>query len=421
MVRIIHQQAEAQQELARIRSRHHDERRVHQEATVAEIVGAIQRQGDSALLQYTNEYDCSHLTIDQLRVSGAELDAAYQQVDRELLQAIQTAATRIEEFHRLHLPKSWVHFTQGSTLGRQYRPVAQAGIYVPRGRMGYPSVVLMNAIPARVAGVQRLVLATPPNADGSVPPAVLAAAQMAGIQEIYRMGGAQAIAALAHGTATIPTVDLIVGPGNIYVSLAKQLVSDIVGIDGLVGVPELLVVADEQANPQILAKDLLAQAERDVQAAAVLITTDRTIATEVQLAIAHQLAQHSHPLLIEKALAHSGLIVVVDKIAQAIELTNSFAPAQLLLWVTDPWEISGQFQRVGTIFLGGHTPPSSYLIGPTATTSLTGGLGVETFMKYSNLVEYSPSALHQLESVIGALAQAEGMMMASDTLTDRCQ
>jgi histidinol dehydrogenase len=421
MVRIIHQQAEAQQELARIRSRHYDEQRGHQEATVFEIVRAVQRQGNSALIQYTNEYDCPHLTIDQLRISGAELDAAYQQVDRQLLQAMETAANRIEEFHRLHLPKSWVHFAPGSTLGRQYRPVAQAGLYVPRGRMGYPSVVLMNAIPARVAGVQRLVLATPPNADGSVPPAVLAAAQIVGVQEIYRMGGAQAIAALAYGTATIAPVDLIAGPGNVYVNLAKQLVSDTVGIDGLVGAPELVIVADEQANAQMLAKDLLAQAERDVQAAAVLITTDRTMATDVQLEIANRLAQHSHPLLIEKALAHSGLIVVVDKIAQAIELTNSFAPAQLLLWVTDPWEISGQFQRVGTIFLGEHTPPTSYLLGPSTINSLASGLGVETFMRYSNLVEYSPSALHQLETAIGALAQAEGLMLAKDTLTKRSQ
>jgi histidinol dehydrogenase len=419
MVRIIHQQAEAQQELARIRSRHQDERRSHQEATVAEIVRAVQRQGDSALIQYTNKYDCPHLTIDRLRVGGAELDAAYQQIDRPLLEAMQVAADRIEKFHRLHLPKSWVHFASGSTLGRQYRPVASAGLYIPRGRMGYPSVVLMNAIPARVAGVPRLVLVTPPNADGSVPAAVLVAAQIVGAAEIYRIGGAQAIAALAYGTDTIPSVDLIAGPGNIYVNLAKQLVSDAVGIDGFMGAPELVIVADEQANPQLLALDLLSQAERDVQAAAILITTDRTIATEVQAEIAHRLAQHSHPLLIEKALAHCGLIVVVDKLPEAIALTNEFAPAQLFLWVADPWEISSQFSRVGSIFLGGHTPPVSYLVGPTA--SLHNGLGVETFMKYSTLVEYSPTDLRQLANAIGALAQAEGLMMAADTIAKHDQ
>jgi histidinol dehydrogenase len=426
MVRIIHQLAEAQQELDRIRSRHQDDQSVHREATVREIVQTVRRQGDSALLQYTIEYDCPHLTLDRLRIDGTELDIAYQQVEPALLQALQAAADQITAFHRLHIPKSWVHFApQGTTLGRQYRPVACAGLYIPRGRMGYPSTVLMNAIPARVAGVQRLVLATPPNADGSVPPAVLVAAQIVGIQEIYRMGGAQAIAAMAYGTATVPQVDLIAGPGNAYVNLAKQLVSDTVGIDGFVGAPELLIVADDQARPALIAADMLAQAERDVLAAAILITTDRELAEKVQAEIADRLAHHSHSLLIEKAIAHGGLIVVMDKLDQVVELSNRFAPAQLLLWVNDPWEISGRFDRAGTIFLGGHTPPSSYLAGPAATLPTNGaagfssGLGVETFMKYSNLVEYSPAALSQLESVIDALARAEGLMLPPNTLKDR--
>ncbi len=426
MVRIIHQLAEAQQELDRIRSRHQDDQSVHREATVREIVQTVRRQGDSALLQYTIEYDCPHLTLDRLRIDGTELDIAYQQVEPALLQAMQTAAAQISAFHRLHIPKSWVHFApQGTTLGRQYRPVACAGLYIPRGRMGYPSTVLMNAIPARVAGVQRLVLATPPNADGSVPPAVLVAAQIVGIQEIYRMGGAQAIAAMAYGTATVPQVDLIAGPGNAYVNLAKQLVSDTVGIDSFVGAPELLIVADDQARPALIAADMLAQAERDVLAAAILITTDRELAEKVQAEIADRLAHHSHSLLIEKAIAHGGLIVVMDKLDQVVELSNRFAPAQLLLWVNDPWEISGRFDRAGTIFLGGHTPPSSYLAGPAATLPTNGaagfssGLGVETFMKYSNLVEYSPAALSQLESVIDALARAEGLMLPPNTLKGR--
>ncbi len=434
MVRIIHQLAEAQQELDRIRSRHQDDQSIHREATVREIVQTVRRHGDSALLQYTIEYDCPHLTLDRLRVDGAELDVAYQQVEPGLLQAMQVAAEQITAFHNLHLPKSWVHFTsQGSTLGRQYRPVSCAGLYIPRGRMGYPSTVLMNAIPARVAGVPRLVLATPPNADGSIPPAVLVAAQMVGIQEIYRMGGAQAIAAFAYGTATVPQVNLIVGPGNAYVNLAKQLVADTVGIDGFAGAPELLIVADdsasrtlrEQATPTLIAADLLAQAERDVLAAAILITTDRELAEKVQIEIVDRLASHSHALLIEKAIAHCGLIIVVEKIEQAIELSNRFAPAQLLLWVNDPWEISGRFDRAGTIFLGGQTPPSSYLVGPVATLPTGGaarfssGLGVETFMKYSNLVEYSPAALSRLESAIEELARAEGLILPSSTLIDR--
>jgi histidinol dehydrogenase len=426
MVRIIHQLAEAQQELDRIRSRHQDDQSVHREATVREIVQTVRRQGDSALLQYTIEYDCPHLTIDRLRVDGAELDVAYQQVEPNLLQAMQVAAEQITAFHRLHVPKSWVHFSpQGTTLGRQYRPVDCAGLYIPRGRMGYPSTVLMNAIPAKVAGVSRLVLATPPNADGSVPPGVLVAAQLVGIQEIYRIGGAQAIAALAYGTATVPQVDLIAGPGNAYVNLAKQMVSDTVGIDGFVGAPELLIVADDRANPALVAADMLAQAERDMLAATILITTDRELAESVQAEMADRLANHSHSLLIEKAIAHCGLIIVAEKLEQVVELSNRFAPAQLLLWVNDPWEISGQFDRAGTIFLGGHTPPSSYLAGPAAilptggATSFSSGLGVETFMKYSNLVEYSPAALSQLESAIDALARAEGLIFPANTLENR--
>jgi histidinol dehydrogenase len=430
MLRIITQLAEAQQELARIRSRNQDDQVVHKEATVREIVQTVRRQGDSALIQYSAEYDCPSLSIDQLRVSGSDLDVAYQQVAPELLQAMEVAAAQITAFHRLHLPKSWVHFAPDDvTLGRQYRPVDRAGLYIPRGRMGYPSTVLMNAIPAQVAGVGQLVMVTPPNADASIPPAVLVAAQVAGITEIYRVGGAQAIAALAYGTETIPKVDLIAGPGNMYVTLAKQLVCGVVGIDAIACSPELVIVADEQARAGIIAADLLAQAERDILAAAILITNDRDLAEQVQIIVAKQLADHPQALLTEKAIAHHSLIVVVDKISQAVELTNQFAPAQVMLWVTEPWELAPAFRHAGSILLGGHTPTAvnSYIAGPSSslptagTASFSSGLGVETFMKYSNLIEYSANSLGKLERAINALAQAEGLMADTDALERRIE
>jgi histidinol dehydrogenase len=423
MLRIINQLAEAQQELDRIRSRHQDDQIVHREATVREIIQTVQRQGDSALLQYTAEYDCPNLSIEKLRVDGAELDIAYQQVAPNLLQAMQIAAEQLTTFHRLHRPKSWVHFAQHEAVfGRQYRPVESAGLYIPRGRMGYPSTVLMNAIPAQVAGVERLVMVTPPNADGSVPAAVLVAAQVAGISEIYRVGGAHSIAALAYGTATIPKVDLIAGPGNSYVILAKQLVSSVVAIDTVTSAPELIIIADEGANAAPIAADMLAQAERDVLAAAILITTDRSLAEQVQFMISDRLAKHPHGLLVEKAIAHHGAIILVDKLSQAIELSNRFAPAQLLLWVTDPWEMSGRCRHAGAIFLGGYSPASSALVGPSSTLPTSGtarfssGLSVETFMKHSNLIEYSTTALSHVASAIGELAQAEGLTLADDTI-----
>ncbi len=430
MLRIITQLAEAQQELTRIRSRNQDDQVVHKEATVREIVQTVRRQGDSALLKYTAEYDCQNLSVEQLRVSGSDLDVAYQQVAPELLQAMEIAAAQITAFHRLHLPKSWVHFAPDDvTLGRQYRPVECAGLYIPRGKMGYPSTVLMNAIPAQVAGVGRLVMVTPPNADGVIPPAVLVAAQVAGITEIYRVGGAQAIAALAYGTATIPQVDLIAGPGNMYVNLAKQLVAGVVGIDAIASSPELVIVADEQARAGIVAADLLAQAERDMLAAAILITNNHDLAEQVQLIVAQQLADRPPALLTEKAIAHHSLIVVVDKITQAVELTNQFAPAQVILWVSEPWEIASSFRHAGAILMGGHTPTAvhNYIAGPNAslptagTAKFSSSLGVENFMKYSNLIEYSSTSLSKLERAISALAQAESMLADVDALQRRIE
>lgn len=418
MLRIITQRSEARSELRRICDRTHDDQVVHKEATVREVLQAVKRQGDRAVLDYTLEFDRQSLKPEELRVSGSELDAAYQQVSKELLKAIQLAHRQIEAFHRQRVPKSWVHFGEDEiVLGKRYIPVDRAGVYIPGGQASYPSSVLMNVVPAKVAGVPRIVMATPPGAEKAINPAVLVAAQEAGVQEIYRMGGAQAIAALAFGTETVPKVDVISGPGNIYVTLAKKLVYGTVGIDSLAGPSEVLVIADHTANPTYVAADLLAQAEHDSLAAAILLTPDSVLARKVADEVQRQLADHPRKLLTEKAIAHYGLIVVVDSLEVAAELSNEFAPEHLELEVADPWSLLEHIRHAGAIFLGYSTPEAvgDYLAGPNHTLPTSGSaryasaLGVETFLKHSSLIQYSPTALQKVAGAIDVLAMAEGL------------
>jgi histidinol dehydrogenase len=439
MLRIITQQAEAQTELRRIcdrllgggeADRTSQDQIFHKEATVREVLQTVKRQGDKALLHYTEEFDQQILSPEQLRVSGSELDAAYQQVPKELLDAIQLACRNIEAFHRQRVPKSWVQFGEDDVvLGKRYTPVDRAGIYVPGGRASYPSTVLMNAIPAKVAKVPRIVMVTPPGPDKMLNPAVLVAAQEAGVQEIYRVGGAQAIAALAYGTETIPKVDVITGPGNIYVTLAKKLVYGTVGIDSLAGPSEVLIIADEAANPVYIAADLLAQAEHDPMAAAILLTPDLQLAKNVQREVERQLQDHPRRLLTEKAIAHYGLIVLVDSLDTAAELSNEFAPEHLELEIAEPWDLLEKIRHAGAIFLGHSTPEAvgDYLAGPNHTLPTSGAaryasaLGVETFMKHSSLIQYSPTALQKVAGAIQALAQAEGLPSHADSVRLRTQ
>ncbi|QIZ72625.1 histidinol dehydrogenase [Oxynema aestuarii] len=418
MLRIITERTEARAELRRICDRTHDERVVHKEATVREVIQAVQRQGDRALLHYTSEFDGQTLKPEELRVSGSELDAAYQQVSKELLDAIRLAKVQVEAFHRQRVPKSWVQFGENEVvLGKRYTPVDRAGLYVPGGRAAYPSTVLMNAIPAKVAGVPRIVMCTPPGPDKTLNPAVLVAAQEAGVTEIYRVGGAQAIAALAYGTPTIPNVHVITGPGNIYVTLAKKLVYGTVGIDSLAGPSEVLVIADSQANPVHVAADLLAQAEHDPLAAAILITPDGNLAKQVVAEVENQLAEHPRRTLTEKAIAHYGVAIVVESLEVAAELSNEFAPEHLELEIAEPWDLLPQIRHAGAIFLGNSTPEAvgDYLAGPNHTLPTSGAaryasaLSVEVFMKHSSLIQYSPKALQKVAGAIEVLAQAEGL------------
>ena len=418
MLRIITELAEAQAELRRIGARTHNDDILPKEATVREILQKVQRQGDIALLAYTEEFDRQNLTVEELRVSGAEIDAAYQQVEQGLLEAIKLACRQIEAFHRQRVPKSWVQFGEDDiVLGKRYTPVDKAGLYVPGGRAAYPSTVLMNAIPAKVVGVPRMVMVTPPGAEKKINPAVLVAAQEAGVEEIYRVGGAQAVAALAYGTKTIPQVDVITGPGNIYVTLAKKQVYGQVGIDSLAGPSEVLVIADSSANPEHVAADLLAQAEHDPMAAAILLTTDSNLASKVCLEVEQQLKNHPRRTLTEKAIAHYGLVVVVDRLERAAELSNLFAPEHLELEIEDPWWLLEKIRHAGAIFLGNSTPEAvgDYLAGPNHTLPTSGAaryasaLGVETFLKHSSLIQYTPQALNKVATAIELLAEAEGL------------
>jgi histidinol dehydrogenase len=430
MLRIITQQVEAQIELRRIGERTSGDEIEPIEAIVRQVLTTVKKEGDRALLDYTQKFDRQTIDLERLRVSGSELDAAYQQISNDLLHAIQLAKQKIEAFHRQRVPKSWVQFGDDEiVLGKKYTPVDRAGLYVPGGRASYPSTVLMNAIPAKVANVPRIVMVTPPGANLKIDPAVLVAAQEAGVDEIYRVGGAQAIAALAYGTNTIPNVDIITGPGNIYVTLAKKMVYGKVGIDSLAGPSEVLIIADRSANPSHLAADLLAQAEHDPMAAAILLTTEPDLASQVQDEVQKQLEDHPRRIETEKAIAHYGLIVVVESLASAAELSNFFAPEHLELQTTEPWELLEYIRHAGAIFLGNSTPEAvgDYLAGPNHTlptsraARYSSALGTETFMKHSSLIQYSPTALKKMSSTIQILADAEGLPSHADSVRLRTQ
>lgn len=430
MLRIITHLPEAKAELQRICDRIHDDQVLHKEATVREILQSVKRQGDKAVLHYTAEFDGVSLDVGSLRVTGAELDAAYQQVSKDLLNAIQLAHQQIKAFHQQRKPKSWVQYGEDEVvLGKRYTPVDRAGLYIPGGRAAYPSTVLMNAVPAVVAGVPQVVIVTPPGPDKQVNAAVLVAAQEAGVERIYRVGGAQAIAALAYGTDTIPQVNVITGPGNVYVTLAKKLVYGTVGIDSLAGPSEVLVIADRTANPVYVAADLLAQAEHDPLAAAILITTDAALAEQVVQEVDTMLENHPRRTLTEKAIAHYGIVIVVESLERAAALSNEFAPEHLELEVADPWALLEHIRHAGAIFLGSDTPEAvgDYLAGPNHTLPTSGAaryaspLGVETFMKHSSLIQYSSGALNKVASAIEILAEAEGLPSHGESVRLRTQ
>jgi histidinol dehydrogenase len=385
---------------------------------VQEIVGAVREKGDRALLEFTERFDGVSLTAPELAVRPEEYEAALRQVGEATLGALRYAAGRIERFHRAAAPRSWhMTDTNGSRLGQEVRPLDRVAVYVPGGRAAYPSTVLMTAVPARVAGVREIVLVSPPSADKSVASAVLAAARIAGVTEAYRVGGAQAIAALAHGTETIRRVDKIVGPGNVYVALAKSLAFGDVGIDMLAGPSEVLVVADDTADPAVVAADLLAQAEHDPMARAVLLTPSARLADAVALELQQQLAALPRQAIARQALeAHGGLVLTAD-VAEAVELANRLAPEHLELQVATPESWLARVRRAGAVFLGRHTPEvvGDYVAGPNhvlptgGTARFASALSTEAFVTRLSVIHYSRRGLVEAGPHLAELARVEGL------------
>jgi len=385
------------------------------EGPVRKILGEVKIQGDSALLRYTRRYDGWSPTVAKIRVSSREIRAALKAIDREDARTLQLAAGRIERFHSLQLQKSWSYAEEdGTILGQIVRPVERVGIYVPGGKAAYPSSVLMNAIPARVAGVGEILMACPAP-QGHLNPTVLAAAHIAGVGSIFKVGGAQAIGAMAYGTKTIPKVDKIVGPGNIYVAAAKRMVFGEVSIDSIAGPSEILIVSDGSGEPSFLAADLISQAEHDEQAAAVLLCTSKGFAEKVRLEVQQQLAGLPRKAIASQALKNFGALLIVKSLSEAARIANELAPEHLELAVRDPWDLLPRIENAGAIFLGHFSPEpiGDYVAGPNhvlptgRTARFSSPLGVYDFLKRSSLICLSPDGLKKLSPPAMHLARME--------------
>ena len=385
---------------------------------VAEIVAAVREKGDAALLDFTRRFDRVALTAPELAVRPEEYAAAERAVGEVTLRSLRYAAARIERFHRECAPRSWrMKDDNGSHLGQEVRPLDRVAVYVPGGRAAYPSTVLMTVVPAVVAGVREIVLVSPPSADRSLNAAVLAAARIAGVTEAYRVGGAQAIAALAYGTETIRRVDKIVGPGNIYVALAKARVFGDVGIDMVAGPSEVLVVADDSADAAFVAADLLAQAEHDPMARAVLLTPSSALRDAVAAELGRQLAGLTRREIAGAALASHGALVLTASLEEAVDLANGLAPEHLELQVADPEGLLTRVRHAGAVFLGRHTPEvvGDYVAGPNhvlptgGTARFSSALSTEDFVTRLSVIEYSAEGLAEAGPHVGELSRVEGL------------
>jgi histidinol dehydrogenase len=385
---------------------------------VAEIVAAVRDRGDAALLELTERFDRVALRAADLPVRAEEYAAAERALSPETLRSLRYAAERIERFHRECAPRSWrMKDDHGSRLGQEVRPLDRVAVYVPGGRAAYPSTVLMTAVPARVAGVREIVLVSPPGRDGSLNPAVLAAARIAGVTEAYRVGGAQAVAALAYGTETIRRVDKIVGPGNIYVTLAKAHVFGRVGIDMLAGPSEVLVVADDSADADYVAADLLAQAEHDPIARAVLLTPSRALRDQVASALARRLPALPRREIAGAALGSHGALVLTASLEEAVDVANRLAPEHLELQVRDPEALLARVRHAGAVFLGRHTPEvvGDYVAGPNhvlptgGTARFSSALSTEDFVTRLSVIEYSGEGLAEAGPHVAELSRVEGL------------
>lgn len=383
--------------------------------TVREIIAAVRQRGDAAVKEYTALYDGA--ALNDLRVSEAELKTAEKAVEPSLLEALREAKENIENFHRRQLRSSWWESGPGCLVGQRIRPLCSAGAYVPGGTAAYPSSVLMTVLPARVAGVKEIYLCTPPGADGKVPPLTLLAAREAGATAVFKAGGAQAVAAMACGTETIPAVSKIVGPGNIYVTLAKRELYGCVGIDLLAGPSEIVVVADAQANPAYIAADLLSQAEHDILARPLLLTTSPELARQVERELQAQLRELPRREIAGRSLKEQGAALLVATLAEAWQAVNELAPEHLELQVADPWSHLEAIENAGAVFIGPGTPEaagdywagSNHVLPTGGTARYASPLGVADFMKSTHFVYYSVAALAEAAPQIERLARAEGL------------
>lgn len=383
---------------------------------VQDIIKNVQQRKDKALLEYTEKFDNVLLTDKTLKVTEEEINLAYDRLDSNLIETIKKAGDRIRLFHEKQKRNSWISPDEdGTILGQITRPMDSVGVYVPGGKAVYPSSVLMNVIPARVAGVKRVVMVTPPQKDGSVNPGILVAAKIAGVTEIYKVGGAQAIGALAFGTETIPKVDKIVGPGNIYVTLAKRTVFGYVNIDSIAGPSEILVLADESANPVFVAADLLSQAEHDELACSILITTSRDLAYKVKDELSRQTEFLSRKSIIKKSLENYGAIIIVNNIEEAIAISNQIAPEHLEVCTQEAMTLLPKIKNAGAIFLGHYSPEplGDYMAGPnhvlptSGTAKFFSPLSVDDFIKKSSVIFFPEEALKSLSNDIIRFAEAE--------------
>ena len=398
------------------------------EAAVADILANVKEKGDEALFSYTKEFDKVEVTPETIRVTEEEIEEAYKAVDASLLEVIRKALVNIRSYHEKQRQNSWFTSTEnGTMLGQKVTPLNRIGVYVPGGKAVYPSSVLMNIVPAKVAGVPHIVMTTPPGKDGKVNPSTLVAAKEAGADEIYKVGGAQAIGALAYGTASIPKVDKIVGPGNIFVALAKKAVYGHVSIDSIAGPSEILVLADETANAHYVAADLLSQAEHDEMASAILITTSTELAQNVEKEIEGYLKVLSRKEIIEKSLENFGYILIAEDMDEAIEAANEIASEHMEIVTKNAFEVMMKVRNAGAIFIGEYSsePLGDYFAGPNhvlptnGTAKFFSALSVDDFIKKSSIVYYSRSALQEIHKDIIQFASSEQLTAHANSIAVR--
>lgn len=398
------------------------------EASVAAILADVKEKGDEAVFDYTKRFDGADINVANIVVTKEEIDEAYSLVDEQLVEVIRKALVNIREYHAKQKQYSWFDSTpNGTILGQKVTPLNRVGVYVPGGKAAYPSSVLMNIIPAKVAGVNQIIMTTPPGKDGRVNPGTLVAANEAGVDVIYKVGGAQAIAAMAYGTDSIRKVDKIVGPGNIYVALAKKAVYGHVSIDSIAGPSEILVIADETANPRYVAADLLSQAEHDEMASAILITTSEELADKVSKEIDGFVAELSRSEIISKSLENYGYILIAKDIDEAVETANEIASEHLEIVTKDPFTVMTKIRNAGAIFLGEYSsePLGDYFAGPNhvlptnGTAKFFSPLGVDDFIKKSSIISYSREALEPIHEDIIKFANAERLTAHANSIKVR--